>query len=105
MNKYQELLQVLEKEHQITCKAADIEESDRANAYFNLLWHLLDKETPKKPIDVEFGPCGDLMLCCPTCKHGVVPIPTYNGKRCYRKRYYPRCPFCGRLLKGEEENE
>ena len=54
----------------------------------------VDKETPKKPIDIEFGPCGDLMLCCPTCKHGVVPIPTYHGNR-----YYPRCPFCGQLLK------
>lgn len=38
MNKYQELLQVLEKEHQITCKAANIEETDRAKAYFQLLW-------------------------------------------------------------------
>lgn len=37
MNKYQELLQVLEKEHQITCEAADIEETDRAKTYFQLL--------------------------------------------------------------------
>jgi hypothetical protein len=66
----------------------------------NILQELVDKETLKKPIDIEFGPCGDLMLCCPTCKHGVVPIPTYHGNR-----YYPRCPFCGQLLKGEEENE
>ena len=90
MNKYQELLQVLEKEHQITCKAADIEETDRAKAYFQLLKDFMDKETPKKPVDIEFEPCGDLMLCCPTCKHGVVPIPTYHGNK-----YYPRCPFCG----------
>ena len=61
MNKYQELLQVLEKEHQITCKAADIEETDRAKAYFQLLREFMDKETPKKPIDIEIGPCGDLM--------------------------------------------
>lgn len=27
MNKFQELLQVLEKEHQITCKATNIEET------------------------------------------------------------------------------
>lgn len=91
MNKYQELLQVLEKEHQITCKAADIEESDRANAYFNLLWHLLDKETPKKPIDVESGPCGDLMLCCPTCNRHMSDI----------KNAHPNikfCPSCGQAL-------
>lgn len=48
MNKYQELLQVLEKEHQITCKAADIEETDRAKTYFQLLKDFMDKETPKK---------------------------------------------------------
>ena len=65
-----------------------------------ILMELVEKEKPKKPIDVEFGPCGDLMLCCPTCKHGVVPIPTYHGNK-----YYPRCLFCGQLLKGEEENE
>ena len=64
------------------------------------LRELVDKETPKKPIDIEFGPCGDLMLCCPTCKHGVVPIPTYHGNR-----YYPRCPFCGQKLEGENEDD
>lgn len=64
------------------------------------LRELVDKETQKKPIDVEFGQCGDLMLCCPMCKHGVVPIPTYNGNK-----YYSRCPFCGQLLKGDDEDE
>lgn len=100
MNKYQELLQVLEKEHQITCKAADIEETDRAKAYFQLLREFMDKETPKKPIDIEIGPCGDLMLCCPTCEHGVVPIPTYHGNK-----YYPRCPFCGQKLMEEDKDD
>lgn len=64
------------------------------------LRELVEKETPKKPIDVEFGPCGDLMLCCPTCKHGVVPIPTYHGNR-----YYPRCPFCGQNLETYNDNK
>lgn len=48
MNKYQELLQVLEKEHQIACEAADIEETTRAKVYFQLLGNLADKETPRK---------------------------------------------------------
>lgn len=100
MNKYQELLQVLEKEHQIACEAADIEETTRAKVYFQLLGNLADKETPKKPIDIEFGPCGDLMLSCPTCKHGVVPIPTYHGNK-----YYPRCPFCGQALRDEDTED
>lgn len=100
MNGYQKALQVLEKELQITCEAADIEETARAKAYFQLLWNFMDKETPKKPIDIEFGPCGDLMLCCPTCKHGVVPIPTYHGNK-----YYPRCPFCGQALRDKDTED
>ena len=100
MNGYQKALQVLEKEHQVTCEAAGIEETARAKAYFQLLGNFMDKETPKKPIDIEFGPCGDLMLCCPTCEHGVVPIPTYHGNK-----YYPRCPFCGQKLKEEKPQE
>ena len=71
-----------------------------SRGYLEMLQELVDKETPKKPIDIEFGPCGDMMLCCPTCKHGVVPIPSYHGNR-----YYPRCPFCGQLLKGDDEDE
>ena len=48
MNKYQELLQVLEKEHQITCEAADIEETTRAKVYFQLLKDFMDKDTFNK---------------------------------------------------------
>lgn len=65
-----------------------------------VLLKLVDKETPKKPIDIEFGPCSDLVLSYPTCKHEVVTIPTYYGRK-----YYPRCPFCGQLLKGDDEDE
>ena len=65
-----------------------------------ILQELVDKETPKKPIDIEFGPCGDLVPSCPTCKHEVVTISTYYGRK-----YYPRCPFCGQLLKGDDEND
>lgn len=71
-----------------------------SRGYLEMLQELVDKETPKKPIDIEFGPCGDLMLCCPTCKHGVVPIPTYHGNK-----YYHRCLFCGQLLKGDDEDD
>lgn len=39
MNKYQELLQVLEKEHQIACEAADIEETN-AEHYLNDLLNI-----------------------------------------------------------------
>lgn len=98
MNKYQEVLSRIEESYY------NLDNSMSAMSRFSkdlqLLAELVDKETPKKPIDIEFGPCGDLMLCCPTCKHGVVPIPTYHGNK-----YYPRCPFCGQSLKGDDEND
>lgn len=66
----------------------------------DILQELVDKETPKKPMDVEIGPCGDLMLCCPNCEHGVVPIPTHH-----ENKYYPRCPFCGQKLMEEDKDD
>lgn len=95
MNKYQEAIDYFWKAYDEN-KIYGI----ASRGYLEMLQELVNKETPKKPIDIEFGPCGDLMLCCPTCKHGVVPIPTYHGNK-----YYPRCPFCGQLLKGDGEDE
>lgn len=95
MNKYQEAMNYLWNAYDEN-KIYGI----ASRGYLEWLQELVDKEIPKKPVDIEFGPCSDLVLSCPTCKHGVVPIPTYHGNR-----YYPRCPFCGQLLKGEEENE
>lgn len=104
MNKYQKAIEVIDTLLHLMCG------EEREDGYkptmeemsnsMDLLKELVDKETPKKPIDIELGPCGDLMLCCPTCEHGVVPIPTYHGNR-----YYPRCPFCGQKLEGENEDE
>ena len=95
MNKYQEAMNYLWKSYDEN-KIYGI----ASRGYLDTLQELVDKETPKKSIDIEFAPWSDLMLCCPTCHHGIVPIPTYHGNR-----YYPRCPFCGQLLKGEEKNE
>lgn len=93
MNKYQEAMNYLWKSYDEN-KIYGI----ASRGYLEMLQELVNKETPKKPIDIEFGPCSDLILSCPNCKHGVVPIPTYHGNK-----YYPRCPFCGQLLKGEED--
>jgi hypothetical protein len=100
MNGYQKALQVLEKEHQVTCEAAGIEETARAKAYFQLLGNFMDKEMPKKPIDIEFGPCGDLMLCCPNCGQGAIVIATRTDGK-----LYPRCPFCGQALRDEDTED
>ena len=104
MNKYQKAIEVIDTLLHLMCgeeredgyKPA-MEEMSKS---MDLLKELVDKETPKKPIDIEFGPCGDLMLCCPNCHNGVVPSPTYHGNR-----YYSRCPFCGQKLEGENEDE
>lgn len=101
MNKYQKAIEVIDTLLHLMCG------EEREDGYkptmeemsnsMDLLKELVDKETPKKPVDIEFCPCGDLMLCCPNCHNGVVPSPTYHGNR-----YYSRCPFCGQLLEGEE---
>lgn len=93
MNKYQEAINYLWKSYDEN-KIYGI----ASRGYLDTLQELVDKETPKKSIDIEFAPWSDLMLCCPTCHHGVVPIPTYHGNR-----YYPRCPFCGQKLMEEDD--
>lgn len=103
MNKYKKALNKIGDTLTYYMVRKDLNQLPSDNEIFDsmdTLRELVEKEKPKKPIDIEFGPCGDLMLCCPTCKHGVVPIPTYRGKK-----YYPRCPFCGQLLKEGDENE
>lgn len=95
MNKYQEAMNYLWKSYDEN-KIYGI----ASRGYLDTLQELVDKETPKKSIDIEFAPWSDLMLCCPTCHHGVVPIPTYNGNK-----YYPRCPFCGQKLREEDKDD
>lgn len=67
MNEYRKVLQVLEKEYQVTCDVAGIEETDRAKLYFRLLGDLTDKETPKKPVVIQDDIFGDYHLVCPNC--------------------------------------
>ena len=103
MNEYKKALNTIGDTLTYYMVGKDLNQLPSDNEIFDsmdTLRELVDKEKPKKPIDIEIGPCGDLMLCCPNCHHGVVPIPTYNGNK-----YYPRCPFCGPKLEGENEDE
>lgn len=100
MNEYQKVLQVLEKEYQVTCDVAGIEETDRAKLYFRLLADLADKETPKKPVVIQDDIFGDYHLVCPNCEEGGIIIVTRTDGK-----LYPRCPFCGQKLEGENEDE
>lgn len=100
MNGYQKALQVLEKEHQVTCEAAGIEETARAKAYFQLLGNFMDKETPKKPVVIQDDIFGDYHLVCPNCGQGAIVIATRTDGK-----LYPRCPFCGQALRDEDTED
>lgn len=103
MNKYKKALNTIGDTLTYYMVRKDLNQLPSDNEIFDsmdTLRELVEKEKPKKPIDVEFGPCVDLMLCCPTCKHGFVPSPTYHGNR-----YYSRCPFCGKKLIEEDKDD
>ena len=104
MNKYQKAIEVVDTLLHLMCG------EEREDGYkptmeemsnsMDWLKELVDKETPKKPIDVEIGPCGDSMLSCPNCGQGAIVIATRTDWK-----LYPRCPFCGQLLERDGEND
>lgn len=100
MNEYQKMLQVLEKDYKFACGKAMIEETARAKVYFEFLGDLTDKETPKKPEVIQDDIFGDYHLVCPNCGNGGIIIATRTDGK-----LYPRCPFCGQKLEGENEDE
>ena len=65
-----------------------------------ILQELVDKETPKKPVLIQDDIFGDYHLGCPNCGQGAIVIATRTDGK-----LYPRCPFCGQLLKGDNEDE
>ena len=58
---------------------------------------LVEKATPKKPIDIEDGFGDDVHLCCPNCKK---PIANVWSSAKYMPNY---CHFCGQALDWSEE--
>lgn len=64
------------------------------------LRELVDKETPKKPVVIQDDIFGDYHLVCPNCGQGAIVIATRTDGK-----LYPRCPFCGQKLEGENEYE
>ena len=95
MNKYQEAINYLWKSYDEN-KIYGI----ASRGYLEMLQELVDKETPKKPVEIQDDIFGDYHLVCPNCGQGAIVIATrIDGK------LYPRCPFCGQLLKGENEDE
>ena len=66
----------------------------------DILRELVDKETPKMPVEIQDDIFGDYHLVCPNCGQGAIVIATRTDGK-----LYPRCPFCGQLLKGDDEDE
>ena len=95
MNKYQEAMDYLWNLYDED-KIYGI--ASRGN--LDTLQKLVDKETPKKPVEMQDDIFGDYHLVCPNCGQGGIIIATRTDGK-----LYPRCPFCGQLLKGENEDE
>lgn len=95
MNKYQEAINYLWKSYDEN-KIYGI----ASRGYLEMLQELVDKETPKKPVEIQDDIFGDYHLVCPNCGQGAIVIATRTDGK-----LYPRCPFCGQLLKGDNEDE
>lgn len=64
------------------------------------LQELVDKETPKKPVEIQDDIFGDYHLVCPNCGQGAIVIATRTDGK-----LYPRCPFCGQKLREEDKDD
>lgn len=98
MNDYKEALERIEEAY---CNLDNsMSAMKRFSEDIHLLKRVVNKETPKKPIDIEFGPCGDSMLSCPNCGQGAIVIATRTDGK-----LYPRCPFRGQRLMEEDKDD
>ncbi len=66
----------------------------------NILQELVDKETPKKPVEIQDDIFGDYHLVCPNCSQSAIVIATRTDGK-----LYPRCPFCGQKLREEDKDD
>lgn len=71
-----------------------------SRGWLQTLQDLVNKETPKKPIEIQDDVFGDYHLVCPNCGQGGIVIATRNDGK-----LYPRCPFCGQKLREEEDED
>lgn len=104
MNEYEEALNTINNEI-LLCYGEETVgeyESDTDVLYnaFESLKNLASKETPKKPVEIQDDIFGDYHLVCPNCEEGGIIIATRTDGK-----LYPRCPFCGQKLKGDDEDD
>lgn len=103
MNKFQKALNAISDTLTYYMVRKDLASLPSDNEIYDsmaTLRKIVNKETPKKPIEIQDDIFGDYHLVCPNCGQGAIVIATRTDGK-----LYPRCPFCGQLLKGDNEDE
>ena len=103
MNKYQKALNVISDTLTYYMVRKDLALLPSDNEIFDsmaTLRELVDKETPKKPVEIQDDIFGDYHLVCPNCSQSAIVIATRTDGK-----LYPRCPFCGQKLREEDKDD
>ena len=97
-NKYQEALDNAVSDIEYCYNDSFEEVPEKRLKELRLLQELVDKETPKEPIDKGFK--NDILQYkCPTCKIGKVGRIIDNGWKTKGEGFTNYCPICGQKLK------
>lgn len=103
MNKYQKALNVISDTLTYYMVRKDLASLPSDNEIYDsmaTLREIVNKETPKKPVEIQDDIFGDYHLVCPNCGQGAIVIATRNDGK-----LYPRCPFCGQKLREEDKDD
>ena len=97
-NKYQEALDNAISDIEYCYNDSFEEVPEKRLDEIKLLQQLVDKETPKEPIDKGFK--NDILQYkCPTCKIGKVGRIIDNGWKTKGEGFTNYCPNCGQKIK------
>ena len=97
-NKYQEALDNAISDIEYCYNDSFEEIPEKRLKEVELLQQLVDKETPKEPIDKGFK--NDILQYkCPTCKIGKVGKIIDNGWKTKGEGFTNYCPNCGQKIK------
>ena len=97
-NKYQEALDNAISDIEYCYNDSFEEVPEKRLKEVELLQQLVDKETPKEPIDKGFK--NDILQYkCPTCKIGKVGRIIDNGWKTKGEGFTNYCPNCGQKIK------
>lgn len=103
MNKFQKALNAISDTLTYYMVRKDLASLPSDNEIYDsmaTLRKIVNKETPKKPIEIQDDIFGDYHLVCPNCGQGAIVIATRTDGK-----LYPRCPFCGQKLREEDKDD